>query len=68
MFGTVSKISEAENVYFMELSQPSIIDVLIFKDDQNLNLKQGDYVEILGEIDEYNGKVEVIGHRIRIME
>lgn len=67
--GTISKISNLEDVVFIELEKPATITVVVFKDNgKNLTLYKGDNVEIIGEIDEYNGKLEVIGQRIRVLE
>lgn len=69
LIGRISSIFETENVYFVKLTQPNTMDVLVFKNkEQNLSLVKGDYVEIIGKIDEYEGKIEVIGHRIRVIE
>ena len=62
--GRVERISNLENVAFLEISQPSSITVIVFG---NLNASAGDNVEVIGKIDEYNGKLEVIGQRIRVV-
>jgi len=64
IFGRVEKVSNLENVAFLEISQPSSITVIVFG---NLNASAGDNVEVIGKIDEYNGKLEVIGQRIRVV-
>ena len=68
LIGRISRIVETEKVYFIELTQPATISVLLFKDGNGLDLTDGDNVEIIGEIDEYEGEIEVIAHRIRVMK
>jgi aspartyl/asparaginyl-tRNA synthetase len=69
LVGTVSRLTNLEDVAFIELEQPSKITIVLFKDKKkNISLYQGDTVEIIGEIDEYDGKLEVIAQRIRVLE
>ena len=68
LLGKVTNIVETDSVYFIELSQPATIDVIIFKGEKGLSLTQGDNIELIGEVDEYEGKLEIIGHRIRIVK
>lgn len=65
--GYVSGITDLEKVVFVEITQPEKITVVLFK-KENISLYEGSYVEILGEIDEYNGKMQVIGNRVRVIE
>ena len=67
ILGRVTRFTETENVYFIEIQQPSTIDVLIFKNEP-LSLTEGDNIEIIGKIDEYEGEMEIIGNRIRVIE
>lgn len=65
--GIVTKITDRENVVFIEVNQQSPITVVLFTDDGNLKLKEGDNIEVLGEVQEYNGKNEVIAQKIRVI-
>lgn len=65
--GYISSITDLEKVIFVEITQPEKITVVLFK-KQNISLYEGSYVEILGEIDEYGGKMQVIGNRVRVIE
>ncbi len=65
--GYISKITDLEKVMFIEITQPEKIDVVLFKKG-NITLYEGSYVEILGEIDEYGGEMQVIGNRVRVIE
>ena len=67
LMGTVTKITDRENVVFIEVNQQSPITVVLFTDDDNLKLNNGDSVEIIGEVQEYNGKNEIIAQKIRVI-
>ena len=66
--GTVTKINDKGNVVFVDVSQQNSVPVVLFTDNNNLNLKNGDNVEVIGKVQEYNGKNEVIAQRIRIIK
>ena len=66
--GVVNKIMELNSTSFIELTQPSKVDVVVFKDKQgNLSISEGDKIEIIGNIDEYEGSLEIIAQRIRVV-
>ena len=65
--GTIAKISDAGNVVFIEVNQISPITVVLFTNDDNLKLKHGDNVEVIGEFQEYKGKNEIIAQTIRVI-
>ena len=67
LIGTIKNVYQSENAYFIEISQPSSLTIILFK-DKNISLQVGDTVEIIGKIDEYEGKLEVIGQRVRVIE
>ena len=33
----------------------------------NVSVNSGDYIEVVGEIDEYNGNKEIIGNKVRVI-
>ncbi len=66
--GTITKISDKGNVVFIDVSQQNSVPVVLFTDNNNLNLKNGDNVEVIGKIQEYNGKNEIIAQKIRVMK
>jgi len=63
--GKITKITDKEKVAFMEIlwEKPETVEVVLFK-DQNISLRQGDYVEIEGTVEEYKGKKEIIGSKV----
>lgn len=65
--GFVTKITDRGNVVFIDVSHQSPITVVLFTDDDNLKLKGGDSIEVFGEVQEYNGKSEIIAQKIRVI-
>ena len=65
--GIVTKISDKGSVVFIEVSQQNPMTVVLFTND-NINLKNGDNVEVIGEVQEYNGKNEIIAQKIRVIK
>jgi DNA/RNA endonuclease YhcR with UshA esterase domain len=63
--GEVMSVSALDNITFLSLVQPSSIEVIVF---DPLNISKGERVEIIGKGEEYNGEMEVIAHRIRVIE
>jgi len=64
--GYVSKVVDLENVMYVEITKPETISVVLFK-KTNISVYEGSFVEIIGEIDEYNGRMQVIGNRVRVI-
>lgn len=65
--GTVAKITDKGSVVFIEVSQQSPITVVLFTDDDNIKLKDNDVIEVIGNVQEYNGKNEIIAQKIRVV-
>jgi aspartyl/asparaginyl-tRNA synthetase len=63
--GKIGKVTELDTVAFLELWQEKIMKttVVLFK-DSNISLQAGDYVEISGTVEDYEGKKEVIGNKV----
>ena len=66
--GTITKINDKGNVVFVDISQQNSVPVVLFTDSNNLNLKNGDNVEVIGKVQEYNGKNEIIAQKIRVIK
>ena len=66
--GAVAKVTDRGNVIFIEVNQQSPVTVVLFTDENNLKLNNGDNVEIIGKVQEYNGKNEIIAQKIRIIK
>lgn len=67
LIGRISKISQREGIAFLEIEHQSPITVVLFADDKNLSLKANDSVEILGEVQEYKGRNEIIAQKVRVI-
>ena len=65
--GTITKITDKGDVVFIEVAQLSPVTIVLFSNDDNLKLNKGDNIEVTGELQEYNGKDEVIAEKIRVM-
>lgn len=63
--GTIKSLSMKDKVAFMEVEGEKIetIPVVLFTPEE-LFLKTGDYVEIVGTMEEYKGKKEVIASSV----
>ena len=64
--GTITKISQNENVAFIEIDYSSPVTIVAFGSDE-LKLKNNDVVEVIGKVQEYKGKNEIIAQKIRVI-
>jgi len=60
--GIVTKVRGTNETTFLELTQPESVKLIVF---DNITILEGDFVEIIGKIDEYEGEKEIIVDRIR---
>jgi|TARA_Y100000310_G_scaffold345214_1_gene462761 DNA/RNA endonuclease YhcR with UshA esterase domain len=66
--GLVNKVIDTEKVTIINIIQPQEITVVLFKEENTTTkIKENNEVEIIGKVDEYEGKLEVIAHRARII-
>ena len=65
--GIVAKITDKGDVVFIEVSQENPVNVVIFTNNGNIKLKNGDSIEVIGKVQEYNGKDEIIAQKIRVI-
>jgi hypothetical protein len=63
--GIIGKVTSKDQVAFLEVMNEKIekTDVILFK-DQDIYLGEGDYVEITGTIEDYQGRKELVGNKI----
>jgi len=66
--GTITKLSAQEKVLFLDIltDQQETITAVLFTSEE-VFIKVGDYVEIVGEIEEYNGEKEILSNSVRII-
>ena len=62
--GIVDDVYNGEKLSIITITQPESMKVLLF---ENVSVVVGDYIEVIGEIEEYNGEREVIGERVRVI-
>ncbi|MCK4860251.1 MAG: hypothetical protein KAS87_06820 [Candidatus Omnitrophica bacterium] len=66
--GIVSNVIDTEKVTIMEITQPQQITVVLFKNEnKTIPIQQGNEVEIIGKVDEYEGRMEIIADRLRVV-
>jgi DNA/RNA endonuclease YhcR with UshA esterase domain len=66
--GIVNKVIDTEKVTIMEITQPQQITVVLFKNEnKTMPIQQGNEIEIFGKVDEYEGKLEIIADRLRVV-
>ena len=65
--GTVTDVFNSSAVTIIEVTQPQTMNVVLFNNKKPTPLKEGDYIEVIGKIDEYNGDMEVIGDKVRVI-
>ena len=64
--GVVTQVTDTNKTAFLKISQPQDITVILFKDSE-IKLETGDYVEIEGSVEEYEGKLEIIGSQVKVI-
>ena len=62
--GVVKSAFNGKKISIITITQPEEMKIVVY---ENVSVKEGDYIEVIGEIDEYNGELEVIGNRIRVI-
>lgn len=66
--GFIEKVINTEKVMIINVVQPQNIDVILFKgENESIDVKKDDFIEVIGKVEEYQGRLEVIGQRVRII-
>jgi DNA/RNA endonuclease YhcR with UshA esterase domain len=66
--GTVNEMFENDKVMIIDIVQPTEITVVLFKrNNESLAIKKWDNIEVIGKVDEYEGRLEIIGNRVRVI-
>lgn len=65
--GIVTKITDAGDVVFIKVNQQNPVTIVLFTKEENLKLIDGDNIEIIGEVQEYKGKNEIIAQKVRVL-
>ncbi len=63
--GIVTRMGGNDKVLFLEIAGERVenIEVIVFK-EEDIYLQEGDYVEITGTVEEYQGKKEVVASTV----
>ncbi len=62
--GTVTGVYKSDNVTILYLSELQEVKAVVFED---VNLTEGQFVQVKGEVTTYNGEKEIKASRIRIV-
>jgi len=65
--GEIIKLNQANRTIFLKIrgERTEIIDVVLFN-NEDIYLNEGNFVEIMGNVEEYRGKKELIAHKIEL--
>jgi len=64
--GVVSGFRDYGKTARIEIARSETTEVFLFK-SRNLSLQKGDFVEITGEVSDYNGRKELIASQVDIL-
>ncbi|MBW2977764.1 hypothetical protein KY331_02880 [Candidatus Woesearchaeota archaeon] len=64
--GYVEDVVNMEKIAFLKIAQEKteVVSIVLFK-EENISLEKGEYVEVVGEVEEYQGKSEIIGNLVK---
>lgn len=67
VIGRIERVNNTEKVIYLQIGQEKIetVSVVLFK-DSDLKLEKGDYVELIGKVDEYKGKRNIIANTVKL--
>jgi len=65
--GIITRLHQAEKAYFLQVEgqETTTMDIIFFP-NEDIFIEEGDYVEVIGDVEEYQGKKEVIATRVTI--
>jgi len=69
IIGRIVKARDTDKTLFLEVGQQKIetVSVVLFKEG-DIKLKEGDYIELIGELDKYAGEYSIIANAVKIIE
>lgn len=64
--GEVVKVTDRDKVAFLKIEQnkPVAIDIVLFK-NMDIDISEGEYVEIMGKVDDYDGKIQIVANEVK---
>lgn len=67
--GRILSVSEGQTIATLSVGQETPVQVVAFKkNNQSLGFSEGDYVRIVGQVAEYQGRVQIVADEIRTVE
>ena len=66
--GVIERISGKGDVAIIRVKQETSVDVVAFNAGNEMALKNGDSVEVLGKVQEYKGKNEIVAQKISVVK
>ena len=60
--GTINKVTHKKGITIIELEQTSVVEVVIY---DNLFFKKNTTLEVIGKVDTYQGKKQVVAEKIK---
>jgi DNA/RNA endonuclease YhcR with UshA esterase domain len=65
--GVVQSMRDSGKVLSLQIAQPQTVEVVVFKEN-NISIQKGDFVDISGELRDYQGRKEILASRINLIE
>ena len=66
--GKIENIRETPGLYLINIEdETDTITIVVFKQDQQLNLSINQNIQITGKVQDYNGQLEVIADEINVI-
>lgn len=68
VIGTVQKVADFEKTMIIDVSDENgkLVSVLLFKDGK-IKINEGNKIKITGTVEEYKGKMELIGEEVKVV-
>jgi len=65
--GVVVSLNDLGKVMYLDIEERKIEDVsvVLFKDGR-VKVREGDYVKVIGSVEEYNGEKQIIGSKVEV--
>jgi len=66
--GTIGRITQRDNVTFIDLQKEDELTVVLFK-EYPVDLHRGEYIEVIGKASkDKNGEIQLIGKEVRVIK
>lgn len=66
--GVVRDLFENDKIMIITIEQPQDMKVVLFKSkNESIGIFEGNEIEVIGKVDEYEGELEIIGNRVRVI-